>query len=62
MLMSAKGLLDWKLRPTEGEIRSAISGNLCRCTGYQQIVEAITNVTVPANPGKKRVYICGTPE
>jgi xanthine dehydrogenase iron-sulfur cluster and FAD-binding subunit A len=41
MLLSAKALLDWNPRPTEGEIRSAISGNLCRCTGYQQIVEAI---------------------
>jgi carbon-monoxide dehydrogenase small subunit len=41
MLLSAKALLDWKPRPTETEIRTAISGNLCRCTGYQQIVEAI---------------------
>ena len=41
MLMSAKALLDWNPRPTETEIRTAISGNLCRCTGYQQIVEAI---------------------
>jgi xanthine dehydrogenase iron-sulfur cluster and FAD-binding subunit A len=41
MLMSAKALLDWNPRPTEREIRTAISGNLCRCSGYQQIVEAI---------------------
>jgi carbon-monoxide dehydrogenase medium subunit len=41
MLMSAKALLDWKPRPTEADIRSAISGNLCRCTGYQQIVQAV---------------------
>jgi carbon-monoxide dehydrogenase medium subunit len=41
MLISAKALLDWNPRATEAEIRSAISGNLCRCTGYQQIVEAI---------------------
>jgi xanthine dehydrogenase iron-sulfur cluster and FAD-binding subunit A len=41
MLMSAKALLDWNPRATEPEIRNAISGNLCRCTGYQQIVEAI---------------------
>ena len=41
MLMSAKALLDWNPRPTETEIRTAISGNLCRCTGYQQIVQAI---------------------
>ena len=41
MLMSATALLNWKPRPTETEIRTAISGNLCRCTGYQQIVDAI---------------------
>ena len=41
MLMSAKDLLDHTTKPTEKEIREAISGNLCRCTGYQQIVEAI---------------------
>jgi aerobic carbon-monoxide dehydrogenase small subunit len=44
MLMSAKALLDWNPRATEAEIRSGISGNLCRCTGYQQIVEAIAKV------------------
>jgi carbon-monoxide dehydrogenase small subunit len=41
MLMSAKDLLDHAAEPTENEIREAIAGNLCRCTGYQQIVEAI---------------------
>jgi xanthine dehydrogenase iron-sulfur cluster and FAD-binding subunit A len=41
MLLSAKALLDWNPRPTDTEIRTAISGNLCRCTGYQQIVQAI---------------------
>ncbi len=41
MLMSAKDLLDRSPSPTEREIRTAISGNLCRCTGYVQIVEAI---------------------
>ena len=41
MLLSAKALLDWNPAHTETEIRTAISGNLCRCTGYQQIVEAI---------------------
>ncbi len=41
MILSAKALLDENPRPTEVEVRKAIAGNLCRCTGYQKIVEAI---------------------
>jgi len=41
MLMSAKALLDRNPHPSEEEIKQAISGNLCRCTGYVKIVEAI---------------------
>ena len=41
MLMSAKALLDENAEPTEGEIRRAIQGNICRCTGYVNIVDAI---------------------
>jgi carbon-monoxide dehydrogenase small subunit len=41
MLMSAKHLLDHNPEPTEAEIRKAIQGNLCRCTGYVNIVSAI---------------------
>ena len=41
MIMSAKYILDANPKPTEAEIRQGISGNLCRCTGYQKIVEAI---------------------
>jgi len=41
MLMSAKGLLLEHPRPDDGQIRKAISGNICRCTGYSKIVEAI---------------------
>jgi carbon-monoxide dehydrogenase small subunit len=41
MLIAAQGLLDTNSHPTEAEIREAIGGNLCRCTGYQQIVDAI---------------------
>jgi carbon-monoxide dehydrogenase small subunit len=41
MLIAAQALLNAVREPTEAEIREAIGGNLCRCTGYQQIVEAI---------------------
>jgi len=41
MILSAKSLLDAQPEPTEREIREALSGNLCRCTGYQKIVEAV---------------------
>ena len=41
MIMSTKFLLDKNPEPTETEIRRALSGNLCRCTGYNRIVEAI---------------------
>lgn len=41
MVLSAKALLDENSKPTEEEIRNGIAGNLCRCTGYLQIVQAI---------------------
>jgi carbon-monoxide dehydrogenase small subunit len=44
MILVAKALLDQNPYPTEEQIRKAISGNLCRCTGYQQIVEAISSL------------------
>jgi carbon-monoxide dehydrogenase small subunit len=40
-LMSAKSLLDRNPNPTEAEIRYALAGNLCRCTGYDKIVRAV---------------------
>ena len=41
MILTAKALLDKNPHPTEEEVKEAISGNLCRCTGYTKIVEAI---------------------
>ena len=44
MILSAKELLDRTPHPQEPEIRRAVSGNLCRCTGYQKIIDAIKDV------------------
>ena len=49
MIMSAKALLDVNPNPTELEIREAIAGNLCRCTGYAKIVEAIQAAAAEMN-------------
>ncbi|MFH1034586.1 MAG: (2Fe-2S)-binding protein [Pseudomonadota bacterium] len=40
-ILSAKALLDANPHPSEDEIRTALEGNLCRCTGYHQIIEAV---------------------
>ena len=45
MIMSVYCLLQNNPNPTEDEIRRAISGNLCRCTGYQQIVDSVDSLT-----------------
>ena len=44
IIVSAKALLDANPKPTEAQIRHAVAGNLCRCTGYGKIVEAIAAV------------------
>ncbi len=44
MIMSSKALLDSNPNPSDEEIRDALQGNLCRCTGYVQIVEAVKRV------------------
>jgi len=41
LILAAKALLDRKADPTDGEIRDALSGNLCRCTGFTKIVQAV---------------------
>ena len=41
MILSAKAYLDEHPRPSEAQIREALAGNLCRCTGYQKIVDAV---------------------
>ena len=51
MILSAKHLLDRNPHPDETQIRRAVSGNLCRCTGYQKIIEAVQSATGdPAPP------------
>jgi len=53
MLMSAKALLDKEPRPSRERIKEAISGNICRCTGYNQIVEAIEAAAAELAGGKR---------
>jgi len=54
MVMSAHALLAENPTPTEGEIREAIEGNICMCTGYQQIIEAIASAAdAMGQAGKK---------
>jgi carbon-monoxide dehydrogenase small subunit len=45
MIMSAKALLDQNPRPARKEIKIAISGNLCRCTGYKKIIDAVESIS-----------------
>jgi aerobic carbon-monoxide dehydrogenase small subunit len=47
MLLASKALLDENPQPSEIEIRKALSGHLCRCTGYVKIIEAVRSVTPP---------------
>ncbi|MBA7596953.1 Nicotinate dehydrogenase small FeS subunit [subsurface metagenome] len=51
MVMSAKALLNRNPHPTEEDVKEALAGNLCRCTGYQRIINAVLDV---AKKGEKR--------
>lgn len=53
-LVSAKALLDRNPDPTEEEIRYALAGNLCRCTGYDKIVRAVQAAAEDLKKGKKK--------
>ena len=55
ILMTAKALLDREKHPSRERIKEALSGNLCRCTGYLQIIEAVEDAAgrlSPTDPGK----------
>ncbi len=51
MMLTARALLDRNPRPTDAEIREAISGQICRCTGYATIVRSIRWAAENSNPG-----------
>ncbi len=55
MLMAAKALLDRNPRPSRDDVVDAISGNLCRCTGYEAIINAILDVAAGGSQNARRV-------
>jgi len=54
MLLSAKALLDRQPNPTEDDVREALAGNFCRCTGYRKPVEAVLAVAKRKRAGEGR--------
>ena len=50
-MLSARALLDRSATPTREEIQKALSGNLCRCTGYTQIIEAVETAIAESTGG-----------
>jgi carbon-monoxide dehydrogenase small subunit len=54
MIMTAKGILDEEEHPTEQIVRRKMAGNLCRCTGYKKIIEAVMNVVAWEGKGGHR--------
>jgi len=55
MLMTAKALLDRDLNVSRQQIKEAISGNLCRCTGYQQMVDAIERAAAEMREAREQM-------
>jgi aerobic-type carbon monoxide dehydrogenase small subunit (CoxS/CutS family) len=53
MIISAKALLDKNSKPTEDEIKEALEGNLCRCTGYVKIIDAVKLASQRMRGGKR---------
>jgi carbon-monoxide dehydrogenase small subunit len=62
MIMSAKALLDENSSATEDEIKDAIAGNICRCTGYVQIIDSIKSVSDYYREDKSQVVAWKTEE
>ncbi len=56
MLVAAEALLRANSRPTEDDVRDAIAGNLCRCTGYQRIIDAIMNAAATLPPPRRSMF------
>jgi carbon-monoxide dehydrogenase small subunit len=54
MILSAKALLDRNATPTDAQIAEALSGNLCRCTGYVKIIDAVRNASTALAGETKR--------
>jgi carbon-monoxide dehydrogenase small subunit len=51
MILTAKAILDQEPHPTEEVIKKKMAGNLCRCTGYKKVVEALMSVNEPGETG-----------
>lgn len=54
MIMAVKALLDKNPSPKEDEVRQALAGNICRCTGYVKIIEAVLSASQAMNTGEVR--------
>jgi aerobic carbon-monoxide dehydrogenase small subunit len=62
MILSAKAFLDENPEPTDAEIREALAGNLCRCTGYQKIVDAVRDAAAVLRNGESPAAVASEPE